>query len=74
VEGGRTHGSSLIYSGLSVGVFPWHDAPERSPVYEITFIQPSHAWLEYFGCETKAATEQPGGVKEKELWGVLFPR
>lgn len=44
-----THGSSQIHSGLSARVFAWHDAPKRSPVHEITFIQPSHAWLDYFG-------------------------
>lgn len=39
-------------------MFAWHDAPKRSPVREITFIQPSHAWLVYFGCKNKAGTKQ----------------
>lgn len=56
--GWGTHGSSQIHSGLSAGVFAWHDAPKRSAVHEITFIQPSHAWLDYFGCEKKEATKQ----------------
>lgn len=55
---GGIHRPSKIYSGLSSRVFSWHDAPKRSPVCEITFIQPSHAWMDYFGCSKKAATKQ----------------
>lgn len=53
-SGWGTHGSSQIHSGLSVRVFAWHDAPKRSPAHEITFIQPSHAWLDCFGFRTVA--------------------
>lgn len=53
--GGRR--PSQIHSALSSRVFCWHDAPERSPIREITFMQPSHAWTDDFGCCEKAATK-----------------
>lgn len=55
--GWGTHGSWQIHSGLSARVFAWHDAPKRSAACEITFIQPSHAWLGYFGWKKKAASK-----------------
>lgn len=61
--GGGTHGPSQIHSCLSAAVFAWHNAPERSLVCEITFIQPSHAWLDYFGCRRKAARRNRSGLE-----------
>ena len=69
---GEAHRSSQIHSRLSVGAVSRHDAPERSPSCEITFSQPSHAWLECVEWK-KAATEQRlvgriSGGKEQVQW------
>lgn len=36
----------------------WQDAPEGSPPREITFTQPSHAWLSRCGCGSEAGTSR----------------
>jgi len=39
-----------LFKELALPDVTWHDAPERSPVREMTFLQAFPAWQDYFGC------------------------
>lgn len=70
---GDAHGSTQTHSGLWNAVFAWHDAPQRSPACEITFIQPSHAWMNCFGCKKRAKQGLVGRVSggKNKRWGLI---